>query len=155
MNIQERIEALETEFAEKIKALKAEAQQVDEFPQFGDDYWYIDSDTEVMDTASYDGEYDQGRLSIGNIFKTKEQAEFAVEKLKVEAELRKYSKPFEIYGTNYHLYFAKDDGFMGIGYVTTSLIQGAIYFESEETAREAIRAVGKERIKKYIFRAEE
>lgn len=151
MNIQERIEALETEFAEKIKALKAEAQQVDEFPQFGDDYWYVDSDAEVMDTASYDGEYDQGRLSIGNIFRTKEEAEFAVEKLKLEAELRKFGRPFEIYGTNYHLYFAKDDGFMGIGCTTTSLIQGAIYFESEETAREVIRSVGKERIKKYIF----
>ena len=35
MNIQERIEALETEFNEKIKALKAEAQREDEFPQGG------------------------------------------------------------------------------------------------------------------------
>lgn len=164
MNIQERIEALETEFKGKIKALKAEVQREQEFPQNGDEYWFIDEEGSVGSTL-YDNHYiddyyiDRCHQTIGNFFQTKEEAEFAVEKLKVEAELRKFSSPFEIYGTNYHLYFDKDDGFddgfMGIGCTTTSLVQGAIYFESEETAREAIRSVGKERIKKYLFGVED
>ena len=151
MNIQKRIEALETEFNEKIKTLKAEAQQEQEFPQFGDDYWYVDSDTEVMDTASYDGEYDQGRLSIGNVFKTKEQAEFAVEKLKVEAELRKFSRPFKGNNKNYCIELCSPYERVTLYSYEQFQIQGVIYFESREKAQQAIKSVGEERIKKYIF----
>lgn len=155
MNIQERIEALETEFAEKIKALKAEAQQEKEFPQFGDDYWFVDSDTEVMDIAWYGGEYDQGRLSIGNVFKTKEEAEFAVEKLKVEAELRKFSSPFEEDENNYFIQidsFYKSITIEVDDYYPT---QGTIYFESEDKAQQAIESIGADRIKKYLFGVED
>ena len=93
MNTQERIEALETEFAEKIKALKAEAQQVDEFPQFGDDYWYIGKIGTGCWGVWEDSSVDKHLKSIGNVFETEGEAEFAVEKLKVEAELRKFSRP--------------------------------------------------------------
>ena len=156
MNLQDEILKIKNEmideFDKRVEALKEEEQ---EFPQDGDDYWFIDSTGEVINEKWEGLSFEIERLEFGNIFKTKEQVEFAFEKLKVEAELRKFSRPFEIYGTNYHLYFAKDDGFMGIGYTTTSLIQGAIYFENEETAREAIKSVGKERIKKYIFGVED
>ena len=153
MNIQERIEALETEFAEKIKALKAEAQQGDEFPQLGDEYWYIDNDGEVMEMEWRGIEYDQGRLSIGNVFKTKEQAEFAAEKLKVEAELRKFSVP--IFKGCYYIYMKTEDGMLGFGVKRHYKSQGTIYFESEEKANEAIETVGADRIKKYIFGVED
>lgn len=92
--INEKIEALNKDIQSLMSELDAGVEN--EFPQFGDDYWYVDSDAEVMDTASYDGEYDQGRLSIGNIFRTKEEADFAVEKLRVEAELRKFSEPWNL-----------------------------------------------------------
>ena len=155
MNIQERIEALETEFAEKIKALKAEMHKENEFPQFGDDYWYVDSDTEVMDTASYDGEYDQGRLSIGNVFKTKDEAEFQVEKLKVEAELRKFSRPFKGEDNNYYIEIYLPDKKLSIDRSEFFKTQGTIYFESRKVANEAIDAVGADRIKKYLFGVED
>ena len=108
----------------------------------------------VFDSEFKNKKSDKDSLEIGNIFKTKEQAEFVLEKLKVEAELRKFSRPFEIYGTNYYLYFAKDDGFIGIACLTTSLAQGAIYFESENKAQQAIESVGEHRIKKYLFGVE-
>ena len=154
MNIQERIEALETEFAEKIKALKAEMHKENEFPQFGDDYWYVDSDTEVMDTALYDGEYDQGRLSIGNVFKTKDEAEFQVEKLKVEAELRKFSKKPNVSEVNW-LIVCSDSEEVHTLYTTQEIYQGSIYFESKKVAQQAIESVGEDRIKKYIFGVED
>ena len=156
MNIQERIEALEAEFNERLKALKAEVQREDEFPQFGDDYWYVDSDAEVMDTASYDGEYDQDRLSIGNVFKTKEQAQFVVEKLKVEAELRKYSRPFkEGENENWFILWGTYKKEVQIDWSRKLVRQGTIYFESRKKANEAVESVGEERIKKYIFGVED
>ena len=155
MNIQERIESLETEFAEKIKALKAEAQREDEFPQVEDDYWYVDDDAEVMLVVWYGDDYDKGRVSINNAFKTKNQAEFAAEKLKVEAELRKFSRPFVDGEWNNHIKYSQRFDELSI---STSLVyqtQGVIYFESGEKARQAIKSVGEERIKKYIFGVED
>lgn len=153
MNIQERIEALETEFNEKIKTLKAEVQREDEFPQDGDKYWLIEETLGVSRYAWAGDDFDNKLLSVGNVFRTKQQAEFAIEKLKVEAELRKFSRPF-LWGTeNTAILF---DGYdfkfdTRLGYV----FQGVIYFESRAKAQQAIQAVGEERIKKYIFGVED
>ena len=155
MNIQERIEALETEFAGKIKALKAEAQREDEFPQYGQWYWHITSDAGIGMSSWGEFEFEKEQLSIGNIFRTREQAEFAVEKMKVEAELRKFSKAFE-YGENCtEFYYDHDFGRIMFCTLTASQTQGAIYFESREKAEEAVKSVGEDRIKKYIFGVED
>ena len=151
MNLQDELKALK----ERIAELEEQVEQEKEFPQFGDDYWYVDSDTDVLDVAWYGGEYDQGRLSINNVFKTKDQAEFAVEKLKVEAELRKFSRPFEYGKFNYCLLFDIDGNNFRTDVTSYCPSQGAIYFESEEKAQEAVSTVGEERIKKYIFGVED
>lgn len=153
MNIQERIEALETEFAEKIKALKTEAQQEREFPQYGEDYWLI-RDGCVTYTMFTDNYVDQDRKEIGNIFKTREQAEFTLEKLKVEAELRKFSKTPDVNGVNWLIVCADSEEVYTL-YTTQEIYQGTIYFESKKVAQQAIESVGKDRIKKYLFGVED
>ena len=147
MGLLNRIEELEKELAE----LKCKVKEGTKFPQFGDDYWYVDSDTEVMDTASYDGEYDQGRLSIGNVFKTKEQAEFAVEKLKVEAELRNLSDSWDLEKTQYTFSFNWEVGEFELEYPDYNQYPGSYYFDSLDSWEQAIETVGEDRIKKYIF----
>ena len=151
MNLQEELKVLKKRIAE----LEELAKEEKEFPQFGDDYWYVDSDTDVLDVAWYGGEYDQGRLSIDNVFKTKDQAEFAAEKLKVEAELRKFSRPFEYGKFNYYLFLNIKSDSLDTQFTSYCPPQGAIYFESEEKAQQAIEAVGAERIKKYLFGVED
>ena len=155
MNIQERIEALETEFAEKIKVLKAEAQREQEFPQVGDYYWRIGDDLEVKTCVWADSVYGKKYSSIGNVFRTKEDAEFAVEKLKVEAELRKFSRPFELDSYNHYILLDIDGNSFRTDFTSYCPLQGAIYFESEEKAQEAVSTVGEERIKKYLFGVED
>ncbi|SPT61677.1 Uncharacterised protein [Aerococcus viridans] len=155
MNIQEGIEALETEFNEKIKALKAEVQREDEFPQDGDEYWYIGTTGNVYDENWEGFGFEEAALEIGNVFKTKEQAEFAVEKLKVEAELRKFSRPFKDNDNNYYIELYIPDKTLSIDRSEYFKTQGTIYFESKEKAQQAIEAVGVERIKKYIFGVED
>ena len=147
MGLLNRIEELEKELAE----LKCKVKEGTKFPQFGDDYWYVDSDTEVMETASYDGEYDQGRLSIGNVFKTKEQAEFAVEKLKVEAELRNLSDSWDLEKTQYTFSFNWEVGEFELEYPDYNQYPGSYYFDSLDSWEQAIETVGEDRIKKYIF----
>lgn len=154
MNIQERIEALETEFAEKIKALKAEAQQEKEFPKDGDKYWYIGKIGTGCWGVWEDSSVDKHLKSIGNVFETEVEAEFAVEKLKVEAELRKYSRPFKYGQPNCNIILSDNEN-VGTDYWNGIKTQGVIYFESEEKAQQAISTVGDDRIKKYIFGVEE
>lgn len=150
MNLQEEIKALK----ERIAELEEQAKEEQEFPQKYDDYWYVDDDTEVLSQKWHNSEYDEGRLSIDNIFKTKEQAQFAVEKLKVEAELRKFSRPFKENDNNYYIELYLLDKTISIDSSDCFQTQGTIYFESTTIANEAIEAIGENRIKKYIFGVE-
>ena len=104
-----------------------------------------------MNIEWYDSEYSRGRVSIGNIFRNEEEAEFAVGKLKVEAELRKFSRPFEEDENNYYLEYRSSDKAVTTYCCQRYQTQGVIYFESSEKVQQAIEAVGEERIKKYIF----
>lgn len=130
---------------EEIKALKVDEQ---EFPQKGDTYWCV-VDGLLSNWSIYEDDYiDRGRKQSGNFFRTREQAEFAAEKLRVEAELRKLGKHFENGKSNIEFYYDHEfDGIM-LNSMKSSQTQGAIYFESEEKAKQATQAVGEERIKK-------
>lgn len=155
MNIQERIEALETEFADKIKALKAEAQQGDEFPRDGDEYCYID-DEGYISNENWDGlDFEEYRLAVGNVFKTSEEAEFAVEKLKVEAELRKHSDVWNLEKTQYTFSFNWEDGRFNVEYPDYKQYANGYYFDNIIALQDAIETVGKDRIKKYLFGVED
>ena len=151
MNLQEELKALK----ERIAELEELAKEEQEFPKMGDIYWRID-DRGSVDNCMYNNYYtDNHRQAIGNFFKTKEQAEFALEKLKVEVELRKFSRPFKEDEYNYFIQIHPSRN----NIVTESddyyPTQGTIYFESTTIANEAIDTVGKERIKKYIFGVED
>ncbi|MGH2116592.1 hypothetical protein [Aerococcus sp. L_32] len=153
MNIQERIEALETEFNEKIKALKAEVSQEKEFPQDGDEYWYIDDEGDILN-EKWDGlDFEEYRLEIGNIYKTEDEAEFAVDKLKVEAELRKFSRPFKRDSLNFVMCFDTEEDKL-YGETRRFMNQGSLYFDWGQVAR-AVDEVGEGRIKKFIFGVED
>ena len=155
MNLQERIEALETEFADKIKTLKAEAQREDKFPQDGDRYWYIDSDGEVFSSEWESFPSEEHMLEVGNIFKTEDEAYFAVEKLKVDAELRKLSDSWDLENTQYSFSFNWEFGEFNVEYPDYNQYPNSYYFYSIDDLQQTIETVGEERIKKYIFGVEE
>ena len=151
MNLQEELKALK----QRITELEELAKDEQGFPQNGDNYWYINPLGIVLRDEWLDFVSERYMIEIGNVFKTEQDAHFAVEKLKVEAELRKFSRPFEYGKFNYCLLFDIDGNNFRTDVTSYCPSQGAIYFESEEKAQEAVSAVGKERIKKYIFGVED
>ena len=151
MNLQMQINSLKQRIAE----LEQQAKQEQEFPQEDDIFWLINTFGKPVESTWGESITNRQLIEIGNMFRTKEQAEFAVEKLKVEAELRKFSRPFEIGKRNTEFYYWHESGRVMFNYFKTCQTQGSIYFESEEKARQAIKSVGEERIKKYIFGVEE
>ena len=92
----------------------------------------------------------------GGIFLTKEEAEYEIERRKVETEMLRLGgrREFKNGENNYYIacefdshydifiFNNKSDGF-GIG---------TIYFDSTKECKKAIETIGEDRIKKYIFK---
>lgn len=72
-----------------------------EWEDYGEikEYYYISVGGDISHTEDYDWESDRFRKEIGNVFKTKEEAEKAVEKLKAWARLK--DKGFKFNGKTY------------------------------------------------------
>ena len=152
MELLNRIEELEKELLE----LKEQVKEQQEFPQSGERYWCINGGGMVNSFFWKSEQFDLDRYRIGNMFKTEKEACFAVEKLKVEEELRKFSRPFK-HGAKNHTINYNHETEMVVNVNATATYQetGSFYFDSYEEVVEAIKSVGEDRIKKYIFGVED
>ena len=61
-------------------------------PNYGRKYFYINDCGGIMNSEWYDDRIDSEFYKIGNCFKTKEEAEFELERIKVKTELRRFSE---------------------------------------------------------------
>ena len=151
MKLQDELKALK----ERIAELEGQVKGEQKFPQNGDDYWYVDDDAEVMGTVWYGDDSDQCRVSIDNVFKTEEEAEFVVEKLKVEADLRKFSNSWNLEKIQCSFSFNWESGKLEVEYPDYNQFPNSYYFGSINALQKAVSTVGEERIKKYIFGVED
>lgn len=150
MNLQEEIKIMK----ERIAELEELAKEEQEFPQDGDKYWYMDDEGAVF-CEFYNHYIDKYHQEIGNIFRTEEEAEFAVEKLKVEAELIKYSDSWNLEKTQRTFSLNWETGKLEVEYPDYNQYPDSYYFDSINGLRLAIETVGEDRIKKYIFGMED
>ncbi len=141
---------------EAIKAYEEELNSQDGghwIPAEEERYWCMDSNGWAFHSTWEDYPCDNSRLEIGNAFKTEKEAEFEVERLKILAIMKKYSKPFEQYGNNYCIVFDQEEDSVEIK-IFSMWDTGIYYFESEEMALKVIDEIGGYRLKKYYFRLE-
>lgn len=149
---EERLEEL-TKQIEELKNVKIEEYEVWK-PKYNEQYWVIDSDGDVVCDFWEGSILEQDRVDIGNVFKTKEEAEFEVGRRMVLNSLKKYSCGFRVDLENYYIYLDCKNDNLCYAYRVSRLQQGEVYFESEEKVREAIKEVGENKIKKYLFGVE-
>ena len=158
-----RIEDIEKELAELKESIKEEDEnnQFCWIPEFGEKYYWIANYGEPLPDIWTSPSYNEDRLAIGNVFKTKEEAGFEVERLKVIHELRQYAEPRDAQwdGKNDHYYitcttFNSYENRINV-YSSPLYKHHDIYFSSFFRAWEAIEAVGKERVKKYYLGVKE
>ena len=154
MNILEELENKIKELSDEIEKLKVEKNNEPWKPKDGDKYWLISHTGYTVQVRWMGDEAEDDIYAIGNVFRTQEEAEFRVEQLKVEAELRRFERPFVVGERSYSFYF--DHRINCICTTDYSYTQeDNIHFASEEIAQKAIDTVGEERIKKYYFGVEE
>lgn len=140
------------ELEEKIKSsLESKKEWV---PEIGKLYYKINAYGEVVKSTFTNFSVHRNCLDIGNVFRTKEEAQFELERRKVEAVMRKYSSPFEEEKNNYFIYY---DHYNKV--ILTSCWRnydfGVYYFKTKEIAQKVINEVGEERLKKYWFKVVE
>lgn len=135
-------------------AQKAEAEQKhktiwDLKTEDGEEYYVLWSDGSTG-CHIFNSQDDEVLREMGNVFLTREEAEFERERRKIEAIIRKYSRPFTKQKRNYYIYY--DYGFNGVVIdIYHSVSDGIPYFESKEIAQKVINEIGEDRLKKYWF----
>ena len=162
MGIKNLTEAEEKEFyrlVEKINGKEPDKKQDVKVkkPQYGDTVYYINYIGRIRKRTWINDEDDLDMWELGNIFFTEESAEFAREKRKVEVELERYAKEHNgpIRSDSFYLLYNNEDGGK-LDYDVWSVCkpQGGVQFASKQLVFDAIEAVGKDRILKYIFGVE-
>ena len=151
------------EIVEKYKGYEVDEEKLKEFLvppkpktvwdlKIKDNYWYINDYNDNVKATWDNVMIDNYRRNMGNCFLTKEEAEFEVERRRVEAILLKYGRrEFKYDEENYQLSYVYDDYRIDIDMYALYQNQGCIFFDTEELCQQAIDEAGEDNIKKYIF----
>lgn len=122
-------------------------------PQYGDTVYYINYIGRIRKRTWINDEDDLDMWELGNIFFTEEEAEFAREKKKVEVELERYAKEHNAPTLEDEYFILYDEYNEELDYDVWAdyIPQGAVVFASKQLVFDAIEAIGKDRILKYLF----
>ena len=114
-------------------------------------YYTINVGNACAGSSTWDGDNVDGDIySLGFVFKTEDETEFAIERLKVLAEMREWT------GNWRNVYTLAWDNVHDKIIIYTSLVyHGELCFATKEDAENCIKAVGADRIKKYYFMVSE
>lgn len=155
----ERTEAFKKELDEEVKQMIKEANQGrvksiwDLDTVDGEKYYCLFSDGDI-DKLVFNAKHDKQARDIGNAFLTREEAEFELERRKIEAIMRKYSQPFTPGFGDWYICYNYGSGDIYFDYIY-NVDYGIPYFESREVAQKVIDEIGEDRLKKYWFGVEE
>lgn len=151
----EEFRELIEEIGEWLKGLENKYNSKEEWPKEGDYYWIID-DLGLFVRHCWRGSlFDKKMFKVGNIFKTEEEAEHTLEKLKVIQELKQMAGPFRTGRNNYLIqYDSMHDRLISVLYTERVVAYGNFYFYDEAELYKAIDRIGEGRIKKYLFGVE-
>lgn len=162
MGIKNLTEAEEKEFYRLVGKMNGEEVDKEQEvkvkkPQQLEYYFYIDDDGDIIKSVWTNEYLDENRWELGNIFFTEGEAEFAREKKKVEVELERYAKEHNgpIHSDSFYLSYS-DSSDEKLDYEVWSVRRplGAVPFTSKQVLDDAIEAVGRDMILKYIFGVE-
>lgn len=123
-------------------------------PNLGEIYFRINWDDIVSLTWENDT-YDNKYYNVRDIYKTREEAEFELERRKIMIEFQNYADEHngEIAHPSYAFWLALDEDDMSITVENDSFLPpvGTVLFSNEDIAYDAIETIGEDRIIKYMF----
>lgn len=124
-------------------------------------YYYCIRDSGIHYSLWVDARVDDLRRSVGNCYLTKEEAEFALEQKKIITELKRLGGTEDMMSLGdrdklkyciRYLHDVKKLEVLGLYLIDFNF---SIFFATKEDAMNAIKEIGEDRIKKYLFYVKE
>lgn len=114
-----------------------------------EEYCYITEGGKIK-TTHFDRFCDEKNRSLGNAFLTREEAEFELERRKIETIMRKHSRPFK--SGEFNCTVACETPINKV-YIRTVQFHnsGVPFFASSEVTQKVIDEIGEDRLIKYWF----
>ena len=160
-NITINLEGLSKEEREQLLGLVEEAKKPKKIwkPKCGEWYWFVGSDGEVDSCEWENDRIDRGRYSMGNCFRTKEEAIFVSIKQTVKTELQRYAdehndpnlEEWNVKNWHYYIEYLPKCDALEIVSMCSRRMESVTYFTSENIAEDARKEIGEKRIMKYLF----
>ena len=153
--IDEKTEAFKKELDEEVKQMIKEADQgqvknVWDLETKDEEEYYRLYHNGAIILCAFSSSIDRLFRYMGNAFLTKEEAELERERRKIEAILRKYSRPFKSGEFNYIVVYDTENNRI-IVCAAQFNNSGAPVFENKEIAQKVIDEIGEYKLKKYWF----
>lgn len=154
--INDAVEKFRNELTSKVNAIlekENKAKTVWDI-EFGNKYYFIQPEGLIVWNKFNKDGFDINARNIGNMFLTQEEAQSELERRKIEAIMKKYSRPFNEKKENWAIYYDHYDKAVN----TTcwhNTDYGSYRFESKEVTQKVINEIGEERLKKYWFKVVE
>lgn len=125
-------------------------------PQYDEKYYYITTSGNVAQDT-FNPSFDKDRLSFKNCFKTRKEATYMAEKLKIITKLRELSniKFSENKGKYYIYYNFRENRVLCTETNYVKIIPFEVCFKTREDCQKAIDTIGEDNLKKYYFDVEE
>ena len=119
----------------------------------GDKYYCLSEYCKISEFIWDDTPFDKNVLESGNGFLTKEEAEFELERRKIEVKMLRLGGRRNIKICNDNYYITYDHKTRNLAYLNRNWMhsQGIIFFDTYVDAEKAVKSIGEDRIKKYIF----
>ena len=126
----------------------------------GDTYYTVDIDGSVIKERWRDEDYEKSYRNSGNVFLTEEEAEFEVERRKVEAQMLRFGghRKYDYERNNFCFSYdqEKDSVYIYLADFSSAWQPGqGIYFSKRENAEKALIEIGEDKIIKYLFSIDE
>lgn len=122
-----------------------------------DKYAYIGDDGRIRYITWTDCDIDLERLKIGNVFLTKEDAEFELEKRKIESKMLEMGgtrDALSLNNSDYNKYYIEYDYYntrIYVYYRQSPKNMNCIYFRYEHQVKQVIEEIGEQKLIKYLF----
>ena len=112
--------------------------------------YYVLRTTGDINIDNFSSRLDEYIREAGNVFLTREEAEFEIERRKIETIMMKHGRPFKYGEYDYCIEYSHNNNTLSIFRYSAASF-GIPYFETREIAEKVIDEIGEDRLKKYWF----
>lgn len=153
---QEELKKILSNWDARVEKIDLNTIKKDPWPKQGDQYFFIDYANNIVCVYYRETDCDKANKEIGNVFRTKAEAQKALDKLKLQAKLKSLSdddQPWNNYNEHWFIdiYYKYSDNVFKIELDSNTVYRSdRIYFKSEESARKAMDLCRDEIIRLYM-----